>query len=381
MTFAAAFSAASWEREAELFRVVSPRARALGGYHAAMADDFYTMFSNPAGFRSVERTINLARIGGHASGQGFRLLEHALDEDLDAEAVFGDDGAAEDLLGGHAALEVTGPLAFGYAGNGAGFGLFNSTGAVVAADAVGATELVVREHLVMRGGYAFRLAGARESLPTVDAGLTLNAFVLGEGRDTVQPLDVPDLIDDPFQTVQGDLPFALRTGVGLSVGLLVDWGGDFAVGITADNVYAPRFGFEYESLGAFMNGDGDGEEYTDLDLAPLDLSFGVAGDVPIGPLAPYIDGVRLFLDYRDALDFVVLDHADHPLLKLSLGSEVTVLDIVDLRFGLGRGLPAVGVGLDLEFLSVNGAVYGAELSSQPGGNPVYNVAFGIDVTL
>ena len=47
----------------DLFEISnSPRAAAMGGLHCALADDASTLFSNPAGLRSVDRELKVSEV-------------------------------------------------------------------------------------------------------------------------------------------------------------------------------------------------------------------------------------------------------------------------------------------------------------------------------
>ena len=81
--------------------------------------------------------------------------------------------------------------------------------------------------------------------------------------------------------------------------------------------------------------------------------------------------------YDDILDFWLYpSEAEHWLLHMKTGIEITMLEILDVRVGLADGLLNAGFGLDLQIFELNAAMFGTELSSQPGTKPVYNLAVG-----
>jgi hypothetical protein len=43
-----------------------------------------------------------------------------------------------------------------------------------------------------------------------------------------------------------------------------------------------------------------------------------------------------------------------------------------------EGLFTAGVGLDLKIFTLNAAMFGTELSSEPGMRPVYNILIGLE---
>jgi hypothetical protein len=96
-------------------------------------------------------------------------------------------------------------------------------------------------------------------------------------------------------------------------------------------------------------------------------------------LSDYFSRIDLYLDYRDILDFWVYPQlATNPVLHVSAGTELHMLEILSLRAGLYEGLMAAGLGVDLNFAKLNMAMYGSENSIEPGLQPVYNVILGLE---
>jgi hypothetical protein len=115
----------------EPFVMPSARASAMGGRHAALADDFYTLFSNPAGFVGVEEQFSAAELTLSTYGPVFEILDLVQEnlgssDNLDISGIVGRGGFA-------AGFDMGGPIALGWVGRGLGLGVFSrfSTNAVV----------------------------------------------------------------------------------------------------------------------------------------------------------------------------------------------------------------------------------------------------------
>jgi hypothetical protein len=91
--------------------IASARSTALGGLHAALTDDLYSLFNNPAGFQSLERELRFAEMTLGLSGPIFDIAG------LIIEGIGGADIAAllldpevQDLLNGlYAGMNLVGP--------------------------------------------------------------------------------------------------------------------------------------------------------------------------------------------------------------------------------------------------------------------------------
>jgi hypothetical protein len=85
------------------------------------------------------------------------------------------------------------------------------------------------------------------------------------------------------------------------------------------------------------------------------------------------------LDYDDIFDFLLHPNSSrHPILHIGAGIEVELLEILSIRMGMYEGLFTAGVGLDLKIFTLNAAMFGTELSSEPGMRPVYNILIGLE---
>ena len=85
------------------------------------------------------------------------------------------------------------------------------------------------------------------------------------------------------------------------------------------------------------------------------------------------------VDYHDMFDFLIYPPAStHPLLHIGVGCELQLLEIVYLRAGFYQCLPSAGLGIDLSLFTLNMAIFGRELSREPGGYPIYGYMIGLE---
>lgn len=365
-------------RRSDLLRVHSPRLNSLGGRHPSLVDELSVLQTNPAGLSTVEPMYQYAALSTNMTGPLFSLISLSVEaRDEGGTDYFEDEDVLDQIRNINAVSETVGPLGFGFVGNGIGYSVHNVTGVGLTSPTSDRLRLAIGERLVLRGGYAFNIP-LRARLPmTLDAGLSVGTFVQGEIAEEFPLIELADTLDDFGPGLVLDAPFTLRSGFGLNLGVLWTLADRLSVGLTADNVYAPTVATEYESAQAFLDSQ-DAVSGPEAELVPVEVNLGVGYDVPLGRLGAYIDDLDVYASYFDGFDFLTRDNPRNPLLKFGVGAEMRILDILRLRGGFAQGLLAAGLGLQLGVVDVNGAVYGRELSSEPGINSVYNIGFSVD---
>lgn len=359
------------------FRLPSPRAAALGGFHTTDAEDITVLFANPAGLVATESQFSFSSAGVLLSGPVF-TLSSAVIEGVDGgfESLFTSDTVISLLRSLYASGEVIGPLYFSYVGEGLGFGVFNATS--FEARTVGSTSVraSVAERLILHGGYAFAVPLPRSWRGSLSLGVLLKGLVKGQaglGLSILELADVDGLLgDDPLAAI----PLSIVSGIGMDVGIRYSLDERLVVGLAGRDVYSPTVETEYASVNAFLeNQPGIGVTYG---YVPFDLSAGVQWRPRLGPLERVVDDLALLLDYGDIFDFLIQsDATPNPLLKVGVGVELTVLDIMSIRGGFTEGLFGAGLGLDLTLMELDFAMFGSELSLEPGLRPVFNVILGL----
>ena len=340
----------------DLFQVpFSAREAALGGNHAAQADDISTLQSNPAGFRSVDPDLSFGTINVSAynwsNGPGG---------------------------GSRTTLDLFGPLCIAYVGNGLGFGLFTDSNFYTRTSESypdpGANSQAT-ENLVAIAGYAFRIPLPDDWQSTLDVGFSVPIFLAA--RSTINGIDARGLLTSSFTVNDFVIGQAFTTAVGLSaeIGVLYVWDKTFSVGIAGRNL-AITSSKTYATLRDYEQGASP--DTTDTSTLPMDISIGVRWNPPMKMLTTYIDGFAVMADYNDMFDFLIYPHlARNPLLHFGLGVEFTLLKVVKLRAGFYQLLPSGGLSIDLSFVTIDVAVFGREMSTQPWTTPVYGYMAGI----
>ena len=203
----------------------------------------------------------------------------------------------------------------------------------------------------------------------------LKGGVEGAVRIEKSYLELPAM----FESIGLDLitgePFDFSTIIGIDAGIRYAWGDLLSAGISLQDVYSPTVKYTYSGgIDGFLS---DGAPVTANGLIPFKINAGVE----FRPVIPFIDrwltNLRIMAAYDDILDFLLHpSEAENYLLHIKTGLEITMLEILDVRVGLAEGLLNAGFGLDLQAFELNAAMFGTEISSQPGTKPVYNLVVG-----
>ncbi|MDR2028530.1 MAG: hypothetical protein LBP93_03205 [Treponema sp.] len=348
------------------FVMPSARSGALGGTHAALADDFYSLFTNPAAFVGVKEQFSAAEVTVSMYGPVFEAMDLAFDiagsdlDSIDISGLVGPKGFA-------AGFDMGGPVSVGWIGRGLGFGLFNRTKTEVVLSGTSMRPLISEEILLV-GGYSFRLLNNQSHV--LDLGFLGKGFFRGAMDMAVSVFELEAIIRDPM-----DHLFKTQLGVGLDLGLRYTFASAFSVALVCYDVYSPALVSSYASLGAFFDKEDpvDARGYATV-ARRLDLGLMYRIRSPL--LSRYISDFTIMVDYQNFLDFFALIPRN-PVLNIGIGAEVVVLQALSLRVGIADALPAIGFGLDLSFMKIEFAIRGKELGLDPGMNPVYAVDLGL----
>ena len=334
----------------DLFQVpFTAREAALGGNHAAQADDVSTLVSNVAGFRSAgpDLLIGAVNVSYYTPPSNPGITNSTFD--------------------------VFGPLSIAYVGNGLGFGVFSDIN--VSTSTTGFYPSVVTQNLVIIAGYAFRIPLADPD-STLDVGFSFPIFLAARSFSSQ---DIRSLLSSsvtPFQFVVNE-KFALAAGISAEFGALYSMNNTFSVGLAARNLAITSAAL-YTKLSSYQNGALPSSSVTTP--IPMDISLGVRWNPPVKIRIPSIDGFSIMADYNDILDFVIYPPgARNPLLHIGVGTEITLLKIVKLRAGFYQLLPSGGISLDLSVVALDLAVFGRERSSQPWTDYVYGFMAGLRI--
>lgn len=355
-------------------RFPSSRIDALGGMHAALADDLSVLVSNPAGFQSAGPQFSVAELTTNLSGPIFSLadLVFRIVGGANPTTLLTEPDVQALLTSLYTGATINGPLALGYIGNGLGFGLFNSSSAVFTTEGTVPTVTAeLREDLLFIAGYGFRVPLPDRLKSTLDLGFSVKAFARTSIDWSESILSFFSLLTSPSLGTILSQPFTLDVGFGVDAGALYAWNGLISVGLVARNLYSPVARTSYNSVNDFSSGVVLSKSYG---YAPLDLSAGILYTPQLGFLEEYLSSPKLMLDYSDIVDFWTHpDTASNPLLHIGLGAEIILLDVLALRAGFGDGYFSAGFGMNLTVFRLDLTMFGRELSLEPGLRPNYNL--------
>ena len=359
--------------------MLSSRTLGIGGTHAADTYDMGTIFNNPAGFQKVEPQAAFAEISLGLRGPIFDitdLIVETVDTDTNITSLLSSSATQSLLAGLYAGMNLVGPIYFGYVGNGLGVGLFNNTDITFQETAPLTLEATIKEELLLCGGYSFRVPLPKNSGHILDLGILLKGGLRGVFQKTESFANLINL-DISLNTLL-EAPFSLATTIGLDVGILYSFDEILSVGITAMDLFSPTSKKTYTNVEE-MTKNIDSPLSTEDGRIPMSLNFGVGITPPLGPLDHYLSRLMLYIDYRDILGiWLYQEKYKNPWLHLGIGLEFALLEILSLQVGLNEGLMSAGLGIDMKFFSMNVAMFGRELSAEPGIRSIYNLMVGFE---
>ncbi|MFZ4617332.1 MAG: hypothetical protein ACOYM2_14200 [Rectinemataceae bacterium] len=350
------------------FTIPVARFGAMGGSHVALADDWSLMFANPAGLASVPPRFLAAQVGARASGPLFDI----------ALALLGGGSMIDNFVGVlarndyklYSAVDVAGPLSFGYVGKGLGFGLFNRTHAIVDAASLTSVKIAAQEDVLLIGGYAFGVNIGNWS--RFEAGLLAKGYARGGLVSTQDALSLVNIVSSYMAQ-----PFSLETGIGVDFGLRFSTSIGLAFGLACRDLYSPVLQSRYSSVQGFM----DNPEASLVKSIPGEvarqLDGGISWSMPAGGFWGLVDSFVVAIDYRRILDLLET-FPRNPALNLGIGVESRFLDIISVRAGLSEGYPTAGASLDLSVMRLDLSVWGSELGLEPGARPSFNLMTTLD---
>jgi hypothetical protein len=345
----------------------TPREKSMGGIHVALADDSSVLLSNPAGLADAPSQLSAADLAIQTSGPIFDIANLIVNGSLSTSSLTNFLAANNYRL--YTGLELSGPLAFGYTGNGLGFGVYNKTQCDLKVASASSIGINADEDILLDGGYAlsFDLGKGNE----LAAGVGAKGYVLGDitTPSTMGIVEAVDYIDNPGSLFSQN--FSLTTGIGVDLGVRWSWKDQVAAGLVYRNAFSPAIQTTYSSLSSFLS-NASGSHSAEYGTIPSSLDCGVMWKPNLGRVGEVIDSFVIALDYKDILDlFNILPR--NPILNVGFGVEARVLSIVSLRAGVADALPAAGIGLDLHAFTLNLAAYGTELGLDPGDWTCYNL--------
>lgn len=356
----------------------SARTASLGGLHAALTDDINALSNNPAGFIAAKPQISLSEISLNLKGPIFDIagvVSNGVSGNI--AQLLGTSNVQSLLRSIYTAMDLAGPIYFGYVGNGLGFGVFNGTDVTIESTAPLTFAIAASEQLLLSGGYSFRIPLPSSWNSTLDAGLLLKGSLKGTALLRPSLFDLPTLFSSIGPGTVTGAPFYFTSAIGMDAGIRFSYRNILTVGIVGRDIYSPALTSQYPTLDSFLNNSATPTQTSGV--IPFDLSTGILFTPSLGFLERYISNFKLMLDYNDIVGFLThADSAKNVVLNFGLGTELTLLEVLAVRAGFYQGLFSAGLGLDLKVFRIDAAMFGTELSSQPGLRPVYNLLVDIE---
>jgi hypothetical protein len=352
---------ASFAEDMAPLSLPSTRSLGMGGTHVAYTDDVYALFVNPAALQRANQGSGF-EISPAFTGPLFDLIDLATSSTGDDLTGSLGDFAKES--GGKIPIgfELRGPLSIGYTANGLGFGLWDRVH--VDATVIGTDiSAAVTSDVIANFGMSFGILSLGNH--EVDAGFVAKPFLRAKAGMSVTALDaVGGGLDNIIE--QFNVPLIL--GAGFDLGFMYRFYRMLSVGLTIDDVYTGG------SRISTLYGTDDGVSSYRV---PTTLNVGAAFSIqPISIL-----GLAVMLDYRDVTNLFNADDYTkrNPILNMALGVEMTLIEFIRLRVGLNEMLPSAGIGLGTKGFQFNAAIYGRELSNEPGGFSTYALDLSIAI--
>ncbi|MDR2445589.1 MAG: hypothetical protein LBD44_06620 [Spirochaetaceae bacterium] len=368
LTFLCLFSALnvfSQELPSRVKQVGFPFARvnALGGNHVGLNTDFSSLFSNPALFASAEPKKNFAEIS----------LD-VIYVDLIYRMIFTDDPLSEmrDAFTDRftAFIDLGGPIAFGWMGRNYGWGLFNVSRFETIWDrqAIYMLTPTLSEEFTFAGAYGF--SPYMGNTARLDLGVTTKIFVrLGWISQATYLQEIKYLMNNLTE-----IPFEIQFGCGFDVGLRWTLFESLSFGFVLYDPFAPVLVTKYSRASKVAD-----QQMIDQGTVPVTprASVGISWRMASPFWHYYFSDITLSVDYVGVLENMAENPRD-PLLNISAGIEVRMLEVFSIRGGFLGMQPSCGIGIDFTFMNIDLAFYMKELGILPSSYPT--AAITIDIS-
>lgn len=359
-----------------------PGARAMGGPFITDDDTAYSMIINPAVISNVIHTGIWPGVSAIFCGPIATLLSATSGENVDQPMA----KAITSIVSSQGRLfmdaSATLPLNFGHIYHkekfSLGWGIFNSLYGNIKMPSITYGEVNFGFDITANYSMSFKLL--QNEKHAMSLGFSANLFAQVDTAHQGVPTDI--------LSFYWDIPTYLNVGLGIDVGFFYKASNVFMLGLVLDNAIVPTISIPFTS-GTILQFQTTGA--MQFFLLPMNLKLGIGVDLPVEWGRKIISRWRIFIEMENLITqrtdgsgkilstFMYMSdlNARHPLLCLSVGMQIKIYDVIDVRVGLKEMLPAIGLGFDLNPLLLNVSVFGRELSNEIGGNPQSNVGISL----
>ena len=332
--------------------VPSAREKAMGGQHPVLADDFATVFSNPAGFAEIDPIHRYGGLDIRLSGT-FWQIANAFEND-DPSIIF---PVAE---GNYLGLGIMGPIDVGYVGRGEAYRLTTyATIDVLYPNIAVQSSFTFMMGSEFTGGWARRFQLDKGA--TLDFGFTMKGFYEQRFFGEADVVEFFGLLTNPEYFL--DYPFDAMPGFGLDASTIVRFNNQWAAGVTVDDLLTLEFLNHYDSLRSYQ--EGNKADLTETRIRLPVISVGGGWFPEFTDNIPWFGINGVYLSFRHLLGGLETFPRNY-LLGIAAGTEITFWRFLALRAGFAEGLFSGGLGLRFGGFSMDLTAGGVELSNQPG---------------
>jgi hypothetical protein len=340
----------------------SARNTALGGAHVGLDGDFSTIFTNPAALVGAAPIKNFAE-----------LAIDIIDIDLITRVFTSDDPLPQftALLVDHfeADLDIGGPLALGAVGDGYGWGLFNASkfGLIWDRSQIFMVSPTLTEEFTLAGAYGLRLYDGLDA--RFDLGITAKVFLrAGYLSPPIYLPQVKYILQDLME-----MPFETQLGVGADIGFRWTFLDSLSFAAVIYDPFSPVWVDHYAKLEKLSEREiiASGR----IAVTPR-ASIGVSWKMFSPFWHRYFSDITLSVDYIGLMESLSENPRD-PLLNISAGCEIRMLEVFCVRAGFADMQPAGGIGINFTFMNVDLSFYGKELGLKPNQYVTWAAAINI----
>jgi hypothetical protein len=331
----------------------SSRSNGMGGNHAALADDFETIFVNPSGFTTAEDQSSVAV---------FDLTLHDIDTTLRLiGSGFSDPAIYAARIKNHYefGLNSNGPLMIGSIKGNSGWGILNRQYLKTWWDRnnIFVINANVIEEIAFYIGRSFPIKNFEETV-TFTPGFTISP----KYRVVFAPRDV--LVIDFRHILENlqDQPLEFQMGIGASAGILLSFSDMVYFSAVFNDLLSPLYVIHYTNFSDYVNEVSS--PTTSVAFLKPSYDFSVCFRTKNVFSGEIVRDLVFALDYHLTNDS--LENADRDLLlDFGAGLELQLLRAFWIRVGWQQMLPSAGFSVNFDWVKLDMAVFGETFGNQP----------------
>jgi hypothetical protein len=345
------FAAGAQEPRIEAFLLPNARAAGMGGFHAALTDDFSSAFNNPAGFAAISKKKSVTEFSYELNN--IDMMYNIFYGELSDEEMF---KYLQGRVEGN--FVMGGPLSFGCIDNGFGWRCFNVSRLNIIWDRNVVFLLNPRasEEFLFSAGYGARLADSGDS--TLDAGAAVKAFYrLLYAPNGIYLQEIKHILAEI-----GEKNFISQFGCGIDAGLRWTKNDMISFALVCRDLFSPAYITHYRTINKYIK-----QEMYDASVETIKpcLSAGFSWRLKSPIMHHWNTDLIINADYHGVLE--LFEKSDiSPALLFAAGLELRFLEVVSVRAGWSDWLPCGGFGINFTAFQLDFSLSGKEYGKKPG---------------